>query len=104
MAAPSPRHTAPALARSLESHSDSDGVGTRVLAWIRQAYCGLHGHDAMLHFEKDRLYLQCVSCGHRTPGWDLNDAPRPAVVVQEEMPRRAVIRPHLVSVSARRIA
>jgi hypothetical protein len=103
MAATFPR-TAPELVGPYERSGDADSLGSRVLAWIRQAYCGLHGHDAMLHFAKDRLYLQCVSCGHRTPGWELNDVPRPAtaVAVPDEMPRRAVIRPHLVS--ARRIA
>jgi hypothetical protein len=78
-----------------------EGVGTRVMEWIRQAYCGLHGHDTMLHFEKDRLLLQCVSCGHKTPGWDLNETPRPTVTVRTEPAHHAVIRPHLV---ARRIA
>jgi hypothetical protein len=89
----------------------AESVATRVLEWIRQSYCGLHGHDTMLHFEKDRMFLQCVSCGHQTPGWDLdlNEIPRstvtvrpePAVAVRPE-PARRVLRPHLVS--ARRIA
>ena len=77
-----------------------EGVGARVLEWIRQTYCGLHGHDAMLHFEKDRMSLQCASCGHQTPGWEL-EAPRPVVRVRSEA-RRPVLRPRLVS--ARRIA
>src|SRR5438552_18207524 len=79
-----------------------EGVGARVFEWIRQTYCGLHGHDTMLHFEKDRLFLQCVSCGHGTPGWDLNDTSRPTVTVRTDAPHHAVVRPHLVS--ARRIA
>jgi len=79
-----------------------EGVGARVLEWIRQTYCGLHGHDAMLHFEKDRMSLQCASCGHQTPGWDLDEISRPSVAVRAEAPRHAVMRPHLVS--ARRIA
>ena len=82
--------------------ADVDGLGGRVIDRLRQMYCGLHGHDTMLHFEKDRLLLQCVSCGHETPGWDLNDAPRPTVTVRADAPHRAVVRPHLVS--ARRIA
>src|SRR4051812_26894669 len=80
----------------------AESVGARVMEWIRQAYCGLHGHGTMLHFEKDRLLLQCVSCGHRTPGWDLNEMPRPTVTVRTEPAHHAVMRPHLVS--ARRIA
>jgi len=38
---------------------------------VRQFLCGLHGHDALLHFEQGRLSLQCTSCGYETPGWDL---------------------------------
>ena len=26
-------------------------------------------------FEHDRMSLRCVSCGHETPGWELNEAP-----------------------------
>src|SRR5436190_10501684 len=80
----------------------ADPVAVRVLEWIRQSYCGLHGHDAMLHFEKDRMSLQCASCGHQTPGWELNETSRPTVTVRAEPSRHAVLRPHLVS--ARRIA
>ena len=48
---------------------------------VRQFLCGLHGHDALLHFEGERMSLQCSSCGFETPGWDLrtnNKEPRPA--------------------------
>jgi hypothetical protein len=38
---------------------------------VRQFLCGLHGHDALLHFEHGRISLQCSSCGYETPGWDL---------------------------------
>ena len=47
------------------------GVITRAAEQLRQFICGLHGHDALLHFEKGRMSLQCVSCGYETPGWDL---------------------------------
>jgi len=77
------------------------GIGARVLEWMRQTYCGLHGHDAMLHFEKERMYLQCASCGHRTPGWELTEMSRPPETLRAE-PRHVVVRPHLVG--ARRIA
>ena len=78
-----------------------NGIGARLLGWLRQAYCGLHGHDRMLHFEKDRMSLQCASCGHESPGWELSHAHRPAVRLRTET-RRPVLRPHLIS--ARRIA
>jgi hypothetical protein len=38
---------------------------------VRQFLCGLHGHDALLHFELGRISLQCASCGYETPGWDV---------------------------------
>jgi hypothetical protein len=41
---------------------------------VRQFICGLHGHDALLHFEKGRMSLQCTSCGYETPGWDLKSS------------------------------
>ena len=78
-----------------------DGIGARVLSWLRQAYCGLHGHDNLMQFEKDRMFLQCVSCGRETPGWELTEAP-PQVRVNGDARRHAMLRPHLVS--ARRIA
>jgi hypothetical protein len=49
---------------------------------VRQFLCGLHGHDALLHFEQGRMSLQCTSCGYETPGWDLR-------VVKEASPQTA---------------
>lgn len=40
--------------------------------WVRQTVCGLHGHDALLHVEHDRMYLECSSCGYQTPGWHID--------------------------------
>lgn len=48
-----------------------DGLLVRATAHVRQFLCGLHGHDALLHFEETRISLLCASCGHQTPGWDL---------------------------------
>jgi hypothetical protein len=87
--------------RPRDDDGEDIGIGARVKVWLREAYCGLHGHDNLLHFEKDRMALQCASCGHQTPGWELHEAQRPAVRVRTET-RRPVLRPRLVS--ARRIA
>ena len=62
---------------------------------LRQMMCGLHGHDALVQFEQDRMFLRCVSCGHETHGWELNE-PRPHVTVREA-PRAALARPHFVT-------
>jgi len=86
--------------RPRDDDGEDAGIGARVKVWLREAYCGLHGHDNLLHFERDRMSLQCASCGHQTPGWEL-EAPRLAVRVRSET-RRPVLRPRLVS--ARRIA
>jgi hypothetical protein len=73
----------------------------RVRIWLRQLFCGLSGHDTLLRFEHERMSLRCVSCGHETPGWELN-ATRPTVTVRGDARRHALVRPQLVS--ARRIA
>lgn len=68
---------------------------------MRQAYCGLHGHDSLLQFERDRMFLKCTSCGHQTPGWELDEAP-PLPVDHKPVRRPALVRPQLVGV--RRVA
>ena len=56
------------------------GLITGTLQHIRQFVCGLHGHDALLHFETGRLSMRCTSCGHETPGWEIKpSASRPVV-------------------------
>ena len=41
---------------------------------VRQFICGLHGHDALLHFDQRHVSLLCVVCGHESPGWNLPGA------------------------------
>ena len=65
---------------------------------VRQFICGLHGHDALLHFEQGRMSLQCTSCGYETPGWDLKAAP----VREEVQPTPRFIR--LPLLGERRVA
>lgn len=77
------------------------GLGARFLVWMRQLYCGLHGHDSLMQFAQDRMFMQCSSCGHETPGWMLTEA-RPKVVIRGDSRRHALMRPRLVD--ARRIA
>ena len=62
---------------------------------LRQMMCGLHGHDALVQFEPDRMFLRCVSCGHETHGWELNEL-RPPVTLREA-PRAPLARPHFVA-------
>ena len=93
----------PASQRGLTTsvQAQEEGLGVRVVDWLRQAFCAMHGHDTMLHFQQERMSLRCVSCGHETPGWALNQEP-PRIKVRGDARRHALQRPHLVS--ARRIA
>jgi len=36
---------------------------------LKRVFCALRGHEDYLHFDKNRVYLQCVMCGHESPGW-----------------------------------
>src|SRR4051812_30230138 len=85
------------------AHREDDGVGGTLFDRVRQVFCGLHGHDSLLQFERDRLCLKCVSCGHETPGWELTETP-PTVSVRGDAPRHAMAHPRAQLVSARRIA
>jgi hypothetical protein len=82
-----------AAPRQLASEAHQEGVS--VFERLRQIMCGLHGHDALVQFEQDRMFLRCVSCGHETHGWELNE-PRPHVTVREA-PRAPLARPHFVT-------
>ena len=81
--------------------SASNGGFARAMGMLSQLFCGLRGHDTLLHFEDERMSLRCVSCGHETPGWELNEVP-PTVTVRGDARRHAIARPQLVS--TRRIA
>lgn len=50
---------------------------------LQQMMCGLHGHDAVLHFERNRLSLQCLSCGLESPGWAIEPETRCAKPVTD---------------------
>ena len=60
------------------------GLIGRAAGHVRQFLCGLHGHDALLHFGQGRLSLQCTSCGYETPGWDVK-----ATQAKAETPQHA---------------
>ena len=86
----------------IDAHRAVEDVGAvGVLDRIRQVFCGFHGHDNLLQFEQDRMFLRCVSCGHESPGWELTETP-PTVKAPREVRRPALVGPHLVG--ARRIA
>jgi len=49
----------------------TSGALERLLKRIQGVMCGLHGHDSVLQYERNRMFLQCTSCGHETPGWEV---------------------------------
>ena len=53
-----------------------EGLLSRVTLKFRQRMCGLHGHDSLLQFRQDRMFLRCASCGHETPGWEVSEPKR----------------------------
>jgi hypothetical protein len=85
----------------VDAHQEDDGFGTGVVAKMRQMICGMHGHDTLLQFEQDRMYLRCVSCGHQSPGWSLTETP-PTVTEHGDARRHVLVRQPLVGI--RRIA
>jgi hypothetical protein len=48
------------------------GVTVRVFTWLSQVACGMRGHDAVLHFEGNRVMMRCTTCGHDSPGWEIS--------------------------------
>jgi hypothetical protein len=50
----------------------TDGAIVRAVGRIGQLLCGLRGHDTVLHVEGKRMMMRCTSCGHDTPGWEIN--------------------------------
>ena len=74
------------------AEAPSRGFVAWFLAWFQQSLCALHGHDAILQYERNRIYLRCTSCGHETPGWEVpNNATvrhRPAIDARSPRPSR----------------
>jgi hypothetical protein len=40
---------------------------------LKHLFCAIREHQDYLHFEKNRVYLECVSCGYESPGWTVNE-------------------------------
>ena len=63
--------------KSAAKHTEgaASNVFGRILAGIgRQCarlWCGIHGHLILLHFEPNKLSLQCALCGYQSEGWEV---------------------------------
>jgi len=44
---------------------------------LRQAMCGLGGHEYYMRSGDHRIFLQCMTCGHETRGWRVDVNTRP---------------------------
>jgi hypothetical protein len=82
--------------------AEGEGAGAMVER-VRQLFCGLHGHDNLLQFEQDRMFLKCVSCGHESPGWELGDTPPPEPI-HDTAAHRAHALMHADLIGVRRVA
>ena len=63
---------------------------------LARVWCGLHGHLIMLHYEPNKLSLQCSFCGYATEGWEVGrpmTARRQANNPQARPERRRTLRP-----------
>lgn len=70
-------------------------LAAAALRRVGQVVCGVQGHEEMVQFDRGRMFLRCVTCGHETPGWDVlgtMNLPRPmvpkATVVARSVPFR----------------
>jgi len=54
------------------TYEKASGAVARAFSRLGQVFCGLSGHDAVLHFEGNRVMMRCTSCGHDTPGWEIS--------------------------------
>ena len=43
---------------------------------IRQTICSVGGHEYFKKSAGNRIFLQCATCGHETPGWRIDVAIR----------------------------
>jgi hypothetical protein len=55
----------------IASTPTENSVVARAMGRLGQMFCGLRGHDSVLHFEGTRVNMRCTSCGHDTPGWEI---------------------------------
>ena len=58
---------------------------------VRPGLCGMHGHLILLHFEPNKLSLQCALCGYASEGWEVG---RPLVARRQVDNRALASRAH----------
>ena len=71
-------------------------IFSAIAGQFSRVWCGLHGHLIMLHYEPNKLSLQCSFCGYETEGWEVGrpmTARRQANNPQARPDRRRTLRP-----------
>ena len=71
-------------------------VFSAIMRQLARLWCGLHGHLILLHFEPNKLSLQCGLCGYESEGWEVGrpmTARRQANNMQARPDRRRALRP-----------
>jgi hypothetical protein len=60
---------------TVQDDTTSAHIFFRVLRAATQLFarlwCGVHGHLILLHFEPNKLSLQCGLCGYESEGWEV---------------------------------
>ena len=76
------------------TYEKASGAAAQAVSRVGQWFCGMRGHDSVLHFEGNRVMMRCTSCGHDTPGWEITGrGPRKRF---EGDARRHALKPRLV--------
>ena len=65
------RLTATSTGTAQNQAAAADSV-SKAIGRVGQTVCGVRGHDSVLHFEGNRVMMRCTSCGHDSPGWEIN--------------------------------
>lgn len=69
---------------------------TAILRQFARIRCGMQGHLNLLHFEPNKLSLQCAWCGYESEGWEVGrpmTARRQVNNPQARPDRRRTLRP-----------
>jgi hypothetical protein len=67
----------------------------RAVARVGRVFCGMRGHESVLHFERNRVMMRCTSCGYETPGWEINGS-KPRKRYDGDARRHLLAAPRLV--------
>jgi hypothetical protein len=80
----------------METESLFSRTLTALLRQSARLCCALQGHQILLHFQPNKLSLQCSLCGYESEGWEVGrpmTARRLANNPQARLDRRRTLRP-----------